>query len=100
MITAGVESNFLKPNLATQMDFMEDQIASSPDGGDYICGAELTGADILLSFPLNAAKDRAGLTKEKYPKLWTYVERLEATESYKRAVQKINDVQGSYDAKL
>ena len=100
MITGAVESKFLLPNLETHFGFLESQIASSPDGGGYLCGPELTAADILMSFPLSAAKGRAGFSEEKHPKLWAYVDKLEATEGYKRAVQKIVEVEGSYDPSL
>ena len=100
MITAGVESAYLRPNFRRQFDFIESQLASSPGGGDYLCGSQLTGADFMMSFGLPAAMDRGGLSKENYPKLWAYTERIEATDSFKRSVQKIIDVEGSYDARL
>ena len=100
MITGAVESNFLQPNFATQFDFLENQIATSPNGGEYLCGPELTAADILMSFPLGAARGRTGFTKEKHPKLWAYVDKLEATDGYKRAAQRIIDTEGSYDPSL
>ncbi|KAL8725666.1 MAG: hypothetical protein Q9166_007209 [cf. Caloplaca sp. 2 TL-2023] len=99
-ITGNVESMFLKPNLEKNFSFLESQIKSAPDGGGYLCGSKLTGADILLSFPLGAAKGRAGLTKEKFPALFDYVERLEAMEGNKKAIQKIVEAEGSYDASL
>lgn len=77
---------------------MEGQIASSPENGQYLCGKNLTGADILLSFPLIAARGRAGLTKEKYPKLWAYVDRLENEAGYKKAVEKIVEIDGKFEA--
>ena len=71
LITGGIESGYLTPNYNTNFDFLESQIASSPDGGEYLCGRELSGADILMSFPLGAAKGRIpAFTKEKHPKLW------------------------------
>lgn len=100
MITGAVESKFLLPALETHFAFMESQIASSPDGGEYLCGRELTGADILMSFPLGVAKGRSTFSEEKHPKLWAYVNRLETMEGYKRAVQKIIDVEGSYNPSL
>ena len=99
-IVANVKSVFLEPNLKNNFSFLESQIGSSPKGGQYLCGTELAGADILLSFPLMAARGRAGLSKEKYPKLWAYTERLEAREAYKKAIQKIIDIEGSYDSTL
>ena len=53
-----------------------------------------------MSFPLGAARGRAGVTKERYPLIWGYIERLEASDSFKRAVQKIVDIEGSYDPTL
>ncbi|KAL8822507.1 MAG: hypothetical protein Q9191_006760 [Dirinaria sp. TL-2023a] len=100
MIVGGFESAFLRPELGRLLDFLESQIASSPNGGGYLCGHELTGADIIMSFPLNAARGRAGLSEERHPKLWAYIERLEAVDSFKRSVQKIIDTTGSYDPTL
>lgn len=91
---------FLKPNLENNFNFLESQVKSAPDGGGYLCGSKLTGADILLSFPLSAAKGRAGLSKEKYPTLYDYVDRMEAMEGNKKAIQKIIDAEGSYNPSL
>ncbi|MCJ1379779.1 hypothetical protein MMC17_002882 [Xylographa soralifera] len=99
-IVNNIDSLYLTPNFKSNWDFLESQLATSPNEGKYLCGKSLTGADILMSFPLGAARGRAGVTKEKYPLLWGYVERLEAGESYKRAVQKIIDIEGSYDPAL
>ena len=97
LITGAIESNYLRPNLKTNFDFLESQIASSPDQGEYLCGSTLTGADIFMSFPLIAAKGRTAFQKETYPKLWAYVDRIEAHEAFKRAVEKIIEIEGSYD---
>ena len=97
MIAGKLDSMFLQPNLKTSFTFLESQLASSPNGGQYLCGDAMTGADILMSFPLEAAKGRAGMTADKYPRLCEYVERLQEREAYKRAVQKIIDIEGEYD---
>ncbi|KAL8671919.1 MAG: hypothetical protein Q9168_003594 [Polycauliona sp. 1 TL-2023] len=99
-ITGNIESMFLKPNLESNFDFLESQVKSAPDGGGFLCGSKLTGADILLSFPLGAAKGRAGLSEEKYPALFAWVNRMEDMEGNKKAVQKIIEVEGSYDPSL
>ncbi|KAJ8065261.1 hypothetical protein OCU04_005959 [Sclerotinia nivalis] len=98
MITGKVRSTFLEPNFNTHFTFLNEQIQTSPSGGKYLCGEHLTGADILMSFPLVAAKQRAGLTKEKYPELFAYVERLENEDGYKRAVEKIVEIEGEFQA--
>ncbi|KAI9797353.1 MAG: hypothetical protein M1833_005533 [Piccolia ochrophora] len=92
-----INSGFLQPNFKSSFSFLEEQIGSSPNDGEYLCGKELTGADIMMSFPLMASKGRAGLKQETHPKLWAYLKKLEGREAYKRAVDKIVELEGSYD---
>ena len=100
MLTGAVESSFLRPTLKTHLEFLESQLATSPDSGEYLCGTDMTGADIMMSLPLSAVRGKHGFMKEKYPKLWAYVDKLEAMDGYKRAVQKIIDIDGKYDPDL
>ena len=95
-----IQSGFVDPNFVTHFTFLESQLASSPEGGKYLCGPNLTGADILLSFPLIAGKGRTGLTKEKYPKLWAYVETLEQEPGYKKSIEKIVEIDGKFEASI
>lgn len=89
---------FLEPNFKTHYSFLESQFSSLPDNSQYLCSPYLTDADILLSFPLIAGKRRTGLTKEKYPKLCAYVDKLEQEPSYKTAAEKIKDIEGKLEA--
>jgi len=93
-----IHSGFLDPNFKTHFEFLESQLASSLENGNYLCGPHLTGADVLLSFPLIAGRKRAGLTQEKYPKLYAYIDRLEAEPGYKKAADKIVDMDGKFEA--
>jgi glutathione S-transferase len=86
--------------LKTHFDFLESQMATSPNQGQYLCGPKLTGADIVMSFPLEAAKGRAEFTKETHPKLWAYVDRLKAHDGYKRAAERIIQMEGSFGPNL
>ena len=99
-VAAKIYSGFLGPNFKTHFTFLEDQLKTSPENGRYLCGPKLTGADILLSFPLIAGKGRSGLTKEDYPTLWAYVERLEAEPGYLKAVEKIKQVDGKFEVTI
>lgn len=51
-IAGKITSLFLAPNFKTHYTFLEDQLKTSPDGGEFLCGKDLTAADILMSFPL------------------------------------------------
>lgn len=53
-----------------------------------------------MSFPLEAAKGRTGFTQDTHPKLWAYVKQLEDLPGYRRAVQKIVEMEGSFSANL
>ncbi|KAL1296711.1 hypothetical protein AAFC00_000185 [Neodothiora populina] len=89
-----VDTLYFKPEYATNFSFLESQIATSPDNGSFLCGKDLTAADILMTFPLSAAKERGFMTKDRYPKLWGYIEMMEGLEGAKAAVKKIEEMTG------
>ncbi|KEF56905.1 glutathione S-transferase [Exophiala aquamarina CBS 119918] len=99
-VAGKIDSSFLRPNFKTHYDFLEGQLKTSPDDGGFLCGKAITAADIMLSFPLQAGQSRTGFTKEDYPKVWEYLNRLQEREAYKRAVQKIIDVEGEFKTTL
>jgi glutathione S-transferase len=99
-VAGRIESSFLHKNLKSHYDFLEGQLATSPDGGAYFCGSDLTAADIMLSFPLEAGQIRSGFTQSQYPKVWAYVDRIHRRDAYKRAVAKIVEVEGDFKAVL
>ncbi|EGP89879.1 unnamed protein product [Zymoseptoria tritici ST99CH_1A5] len=92
-IAGRVDAAYLTANYATHFAFLESQLASSPQGGKYLCGKDLTAADILMSFPIMAAKAQL-LKKAEYPKLYAYAEMLEGHEGFKRSVKYIEEVTG------
>ncbi len=54
---------------------------------DYFAGDQLTAADIMMSFPLEACQSRAGLD-ERYPNLVAFLERIHARPAYQTALEK------------
>ncbi|EXJ87413.1 glutathione S-transferase [Capronia epimyces CBS 606.96] len=99
-VASKIESSFLQRNFKTHYDFLEGQLATVPDGGNFLCGKDLTAADIMLSFPLEAGQSRSGFSKEQYPKIWAYIDRLHEREAYKRSVQKIVELEGDFKTSL
>jgi glutathione S-transferase len=95
-----ISSFFLQRNFKTHYDFLESQLKSSPDGGPYLCGKDLSAADILMSFPLEVGKGLSGMNKEQYPLIWSYVDKCYEHESYKRSVRKIEEIEGSFKSRL
>ena len=96
-ISSGITTNYLDVNFAATFSFLEERLRTSPGGGKYLCGPHLTAADILMSFPLIAAKGRGGfLPKEKYPLLRAYADALEEEAGYKKSVEKIVQLEGKF----
>ncbi len=58
-------------------------------GRDYFVGDSLTGADIMMSFPLEAASARGGL--KMLPDLSAFVERIQKRPAYLKALEKGGD---------
>ena len=71
------------PNLKRQFDFIEAELGKST----WLAGNELTGADIMMSFPLEAAKQRAGLDAS-HPRMLDFVQRIHARPAYQQALKK------------
>lgn len=99
LVASKVEDLFVLPNVTKNFKFLEERLNTAPDGGPFLCGKQLTAADIMMSFPVIAASGRVPL-KEEYPKLQEYVDRLQQEEGYKKAVEKVIEVDGKFDATL
>ena len=79
-----VLKGFVDPNLARQTAFMEDELAKGP----WFIGQAFSAADIQMSFPIEAAAQRAGLTEAKTPRLLDWLKRAHARPAYQRALEK------------
>jgi glutathione S-transferase len=82
-IASKVLSSFVMPNIERQLDFMETELGRST----WFAGKAFSGADIQMSFPLEAAAQRAGL-KSSRPKLMEFLKRIHARPAYKRALER------------
>lgn len=72
----------IKQELESHFKYMEDSLL--PSG--WFVGEGLTGADIMLSFPAEAAV-KMGMAADK-PKLTAYVETIHARPAYQAALEK------------
>ena len=53
----------------------------------WFCGERMTGADVQMSFALEAAEVRTDLS-ERYPHLAAFLERVRARPAYKAALDR------------
>ena|SRR3712207_4009897 len=65
------------------LDWLESELS----GRDWFAGDEFSAADIMMSFPLEAARSRAGLDQAR-PNLTDWLERIHARPAYAAALQK------------
>lgn len=71
----------VEPNLKRQLDFMEAELAKS----EWFAGADFSAADIQMSFPVEAAAQRAGLDASR-PRLMAFLKRIHARPAYQKAL--------------
>jgi glutathione S-transferase len=87
-ISGKVKGTFIGPQLKTHLDYMEAELGKA----DWFAGNEFTAADVQMSFPLEAAKSRAGVDASR-PRLLRFLERVHARPAYRRALER----GGKYD---
>jgi glutathione S-transferase len=80
-IAAKAKAAIVLPNLTQQLDFLEAELG----GRDWFAGASFSAADIQMSFPVEAARARAGLDASR-PRLMAWLERIHARPAFQRAL--------------
>ena len=83
-IARKVKGDFVQPQLDTHLAYMESELAKNP----WFVGGAFTAADIQMSFPVEAAASRAGLTQATRPHLFDYLTRIHARPAYQRALER------------
>lgn len=82
-VTGKVRDLYLSPSLKGIMSYVEAELGKS----EYFAGDKLSGADIMMSFPLEAGMARAN-TGIAMPNTIAWLERIHSRPAYKAAVQK------------
>jgi glutathione S-transferase len=82
-ISSKVKSSFITPQITQHLDYLEAELGKST----WFAGKEFTGADIQLSFALEAAQAKGGLNATR-PKLMSFLKRIHARPAYQRALKK------------
>ncbi len=78
MITKAVTQSYIDPQIKAHIALWDAELQKST----FFAGEELTGADIMMSFPVEAAASRGTLT----PKLTGYLATIHARPAYKAAL--------------
>lgn len=86
-IVAGIakkaQTSFIDPQLAAHFDYWEDELSKA----EWFAGDTFSAADIMMSFPLEAAADRAAARVGR-PKLAAFLKRIHVRPAYRRALER------------
>ncbi|MFZ5795168.1 MAG: glutathione S-transferase family protein [Sphingomonas sp.] len=73
----------IQPMIDVHLDYVEAELSSRP----WFAGDTITGADIMMSFPLEAARSRAGLDGSR-PATIAWLDKIHARPAYQAALAK------------
>ena len=75
-------NGFIAPQLKLHLGYLESELAQR----DWFAGNAFSAADVQLSYPLEAAQQRAGLNAADHPRLTAWLARIHARPAYQRAL--------------
>jgi glutathione S-transferase len=73
----------VQPMVDVHLDYIEQELASRP----WFAGQQMTAADVMMSFPLEAATSRAGLGASR-PATMAWLKKIHARPAYQTALKK------------
>lgn len=74
----------IQPMIDNHLDFVEATLAARP----WFAGDEISGADVMMSFPLEAARARGGLDNGRRPATVAWIDKVHARPAYQAALAK------------
>lgn len=72
----------IQPMIDVHLDYVEAELSRRP----WFAGDDLSAADVMMSFPLEAARSRAGLNESR-PSTIAWLERVQSRPAYQRALE-------------
>ncbi len=82
-IVGKVSAGFISPQLKLHLDFLESELSARP----WFAGDDFSAADIQMSFPIEAAAQRAGVDASR-PRLMDFLQRIHSRPAYRRALER------------
>jgi glutathione S-transferase len=82
-IADNVLDSFVRPNIERQLAFVESELAQQA----WFTGRAFTAADVMMSFPLEAAQSR-GLVTAAMPNIAAFLERVHERPAWRRALER------------
>ncbi|MDP3657075.1 MAG: glutathione S-transferase [Brevundimonas sp.] len=82
-ISKGMNAAMIDPQIAAHTAYWEAELGKS----DWFAGDAFSAADIMMSFPVEAAGSRIGYGPDK-PKLKAFLQKIHARPAYQRALER------------
>ncbi|MDP3801435.1 glutathione S-transferase family protein [Brevundimonas sp.] len=82
-ISKGMNARMIDPQIAAHTAYWEAELARS----EWFAGDAFSAADIMMSFPVEAAGSRVGYGPDK-PRLKAFLQRIHARPAYQRALER------------
>ena len=82
-ISGRAQTGFIDPQLKAHFDYWEAELGKA----EWFAGSEFSAADIMMSFPIEAAADRGGALAGR-PRLAAFLQKIHARPAYRRALEK------------
>jgi glutathione S-transferase len=82
-VAAKAQSSFIDPQLKLHKDYWEAELGKA----EWFAGPDFTAADVMMSFPVEAAASRAPFGAE-HPRLSAFLETIHARPAYRRALER------------
>ena len=82
-ISKAMNANMIDPQIAAHTAYWEAELARS----EWFAGDAFSAADIMMSFPVEAAGSRIGYGADK-PRLKAFLQRIHARPAYQRALER------------
>ena len=82
-ISKAMNANMIDPQIAAHTAYWEAELARS----EWFAGDAFSAADIMMSFPVEAAGSRVGYGADK-PRLKAFLQRIHARPAYQRALER------------
>ncbi|WP_426103820.1 glutathione S-transferase family protein [Massilia sp. TSP1-1-2] len=82
-IAQKVKKSYIMPQIVQHLQYLESELATRT----WFAGEQFSGADIQVSFVLEAASARGGLG-DRYPKLFDFLKRIHARPAYQRGLER------------
>ena len=71
-----------QPMIDVHVDYVEAELGRRP----WFAGDSFTAADVMMSYPLEAARGRAGISRASHPRIFGWVETIQGRPAYRAAL--------------